>query len=48
MTLLPLINHALKLEKRRQISISLALCVSQCNFFLVLGVSLMRIAFNTS
>jgi hypothetical protein len=48
MTLLPLINHALKLEKRYQISISLALFVSQCNIFLVLGVNLMRIAFNTS
>jgi hypothetical protein len=48
MTLLPLINHALELEKGHQISISLALCVSQCDIFLVLGVSLMRIAFNTS
>jgi hypothetical protein len=48
MTLLPLINHALELEKRYQISISLAPCISQCNIFLILGVSLMRRAFNAS
>jgi hypothetical protein len=48
MTLLPIINHALELEKRHQISILLALCVSQCNIFLVFGVNLMRIAFNMS
>jgi hypothetical protein len=48
MTLLSLINYALELEKRHQISISLALCVFQCNIFLVLGVNLMKIAFNTS
>jgi hypothetical protein len=48
MILLPLINHALELEKRHQISISLAPCISQCNIFLVLGVSLMRKTFNAS
>jgi hypothetical protein len=48
MTLLPLINHALELEKRHQISISLAPCISQCNIFLILGVILMRRTFNAS
>jgi hypothetical protein len=48
MTLLPLINHALELEKSQQISILLATCVSQCNISLVLGVSLMRSTFNTA
>jgi hypothetical protein len=43
-----LVTHALELEKSHQISISLATCVSQCNISLVLGVSLMRRAFNTS
>jgi hypothetical protein len=44
--LLPLINRAFELEKRHQINILLALCVSQCGISLVLGVSLMRRAFN--
>jgi hypothetical protein len=46
MTLLPLISYALELEKRHQISILLAPCISQCNIFLVLSVNLMRRAFN--
>jgi hypothetical protein len=48
MTLLPLINHALELEKRHQISISLAPFISQCHIFFVFGVSLMKRAFNAS
>jgi hypothetical protein len=48
MTLLPLISHVLELEKRHQISILLAPCISQGNIFLVLGVSLMRRSFNAS
>jgi hypothetical protein len=48
MTLLPLINHALKIEKRHQISILLASYISQCNIFLVFGISLMRRAFDAS
>jgi hypothetical protein len=48
MTLLPIINHVLELQKRHQLSILLAPCISQWNIFLVLGDSLMRRAFNAS